>query len=110
MPRKKIDDPDNPEWTKQDFARAKKFPGGASLEAATAEVMKPRGRPKSDVKKEVVNLRLDPDVLAHFRAQGDGWQTRINAALRRSAKLGASIKVDIPLRGSASKTQGKRRA
>ena len=27
-------------------------------------------------------VRLDPDVLAHFRATGPGWQARVNAALR----------------------------
>jgi uncharacterized protein (DUF4415 family) len=26
-------------------------------------------------------IRLSPDVLAHFKAAGRGWQTRINAAL-----------------------------
>jgi uncharacterized protein (DUF4415 family) len=34
-----------------------------------------------------VSLRLDPDVLAHFRRGGRGWQSRINAALRKIAKL-----------------------
>lgn len=32
--------------------------------------------------KKQVTLRLDPDVLAWFKAQGPGYQTRINAALR----------------------------
>ncbi len=32
--------------------------------------------------KEVVTLRLDPDVLAFFRRDGRGYQTRINAVLR----------------------------
>jgi len=27
-------------------------------------------------------IRLDPDVIEAFRAQGRGWQSRINAALR----------------------------
>ena len=30
---------------------------------------------------------LDPDVIAHFKATGKGWQTRINAALRKAAGL-----------------------
>jgi uncharacterized protein (DUF4415 family) len=34
-----------------------------------------------------VSLRLDPDVLEHFRATGPGWQSRINAALRKAVKL-----------------------
>ena len=32
--------------------------------------------------KEMVSLRLDSDVLAHFQAGGPGWQDRINGALR----------------------------
>jgi uncharacterized protein (DUF4415 family) len=40
------------------------------------------GRPKLDNPKEPVSLRLDADVLAAFRASGDGWQTRMNNALR----------------------------
>ena len=47
----------------------------------------PRGRPKSMAPKQPVSLRLDPDVLAHFRRSGRGWQSRINAVLRKAAKL-----------------------
>ena len=35
--------------------------------------------------KELVSLRIDRDVLAHFQADGPGWQERINAALRKAA-------------------------
>jgi uncharacterized protein (DUF4415 family) len=45
------------------------------------------GRPKKDAPKEAVSIRLDSDVLAHFRATGRGWQSRINDALRRAAGL-----------------------
>jgi uncharacterized protein (DUF4415 family) len=34
-----------------------------------------------------VTLRLDIDVVEHFRRTGPGWQTRINDTLRRAAKL-----------------------
>ena len=40
------------------------------------------GRPRGS-DKEQVTLRLDKAVLAHFRATGPGWQTRMNEALRR---------------------------
>lgn len=43
------------------------------------------GRPKAANAKRLVSLRLDADVLAHFRASGPGWQSRINAALRKVA-------------------------
>lgn len=47
---------------------------------------RPRGRPKSAAPKQAVSLRLDADVVAHFRATGPGWQSRINAALRRAVR------------------------
>ena len=53
-----------------------------------------RGRPmgsKQDVTKEAVKIRLDADVMAALRASGDGWQTRINDALRASLALSGKI-------------------
>lgn len=41
-----------------------------------------RGRPKAAVTKERITIRLSPDVVRTFRATGDGWQTRVDAALR----------------------------
>jgi uncharacterized protein (DUF4415 family) len=46
-----------------------------------------RGRPNSAHRKQPVSLRLDPDVLMYFRRSGGGWQSRINAILRKAAKL-----------------------
>jgi uncharacterized protein (DUF4415 family) len=40
---------------------------------------------RSDNPKIQVSLRLDPDVVAHYRASGPGWHTRINDALREAA-------------------------
>lgn len=45
------------------------------------EPTKRRGRPKATKHKIRVTLRLDPEVVEHFRRGGRGWQTRINAAL-----------------------------
>jgi uncharacterized protein (DUF4415 family) len=42
-----------------------------------------RGRPPLDAPKKLVSLRLDRDVIDSFRAGGPGWQSRINAALRK---------------------------
>ena len=50
-----------------------------------------RGRPKLEAPKEAVKLRLDADVLAALRASGEGWQTRINDALRASLALGGKV-------------------
>lgn len=52
-------------------------------------LLRKRGRPPAAVVKEKVPLRIDPDVLAYFRSTGAGWQTRINAALRKAAGLDA---------------------
>lgn len=41
-----------------------------------------RGRPLGSGSKAQVTLRLDVDVLEKFKASGDGWQTRINEALK----------------------------
>ncbi len=43
------------------------------------------GRPVGTVKaapKVLTTIRLSPDVVQAFRAAGDGWQTRIDAALK----------------------------
>ena len=62
-----------------------------------AEALFKAAPPKADFKpeksgavpagKEMVSLRLDRDVLAHFQDDGPGWQERINDALRKAAGL-----------------------
>ncbi len=42
-----------------------------------------RGKQKAPT-KEKVTVRLDADIVAHFRSTGRGWQTRLNEALRKS--------------------------
>jgi len=47
-----------------------------------------RGRPPLGAQsKNSVTLRLDADVLEAYRALGRGWQTQVNADLRRARKL-----------------------
>lgn len=41
----------------------------------------PPGRPKSESPKVSVHIRLDADIVEHFKHGGRGWQTRINGAL-----------------------------
>ncbi len=52
---------------------------------AAAGLLRPRGRPRTENPKAQVTLRLDAEVIEHFKAEGPGWQTRINAVLRRAA-------------------------
>lgn len=47
-----------------------------------------RGRPRAAHPKVSTTIRLDADVLDHFKAGGKGWQTRINAALRKAIEHG----------------------
>jgi uncharacterized protein (DUF4415 family) len=85
MPMKKritkskwIDPDDAPRLDREWFERAEVWEGN--------KLIRP-GRPRKAAPKEAVSLRLDPDVLKHFRAGGPGWQSRINAALRKAAGL-----------------------
>jgi uncharacterized protein (DUF4415 family) len=84
-PNPELVDDDNPEWTAKDIARTRPaidvLP--ALFGAQTAKAMlKPRGRPPAEVVKDRITIRLSTDVTAAFRASGDGWQTRIDAALK----------------------------
>ncbi|KAF3999204.1 BrnA antitoxin family protein [Glaciimonas immobilis] len=69
------------ELTTDDFARFK-----PATEVLPDSLLKKlgvskRGPQKSPV-KERITIRLSPDVLMQFRATGDGWQTRMDGALR----------------------------
>lgn len=74
-------DPDAPEWTDEDWARAR--PASEVLPHLVAEYRRTRGKQKAPV-KEKVTLRLDADILAHFRREGKGWQTKLNDVLRKA--------------------------
>ena len=74
-----VDPDDAPLLTREWFETADLYDGD--------KLIRP-GRPKSASPKQATNLRLDPDVLAHYRAAGPGWQSRINQALRKAAGLG----------------------
>lgn len=80
----KLNDPENPEWTEADFARAR-----PASEVLPADVMAAFGRakgrgPQKARTKVAVNIRLSAEVLDHFKSGGPGWQTRIDEALKRA--------------------------
>lgn len=77
------DDDDLPEWTDDQFNRAQFSIRGKVVRNATGTLTRP-GRPLSENPKKQVTLRLDPDVIEKFRATGKGWQSRINAELRKA--------------------------
>jgi uncharacterized protein (DUF4415 family) len=45
-----------------------------------------RGQQKAPT-KHVVTIRLDRNVVDHFKAGGKGWQSRVNDALKQVAGL-----------------------
>jgi uncharacterized protein (DUF4415 family) len=83
-----VDPDDAPELTDDFFDRAQIAVGEKIIRPASGTLTK-RGRPKLTAPKKSVHLRLSPDVLSYFRKTGPGWQTRIDEALRKAAKLGA---------------------
>ena len=70
-------DEENPEWTDEMFKQSVRF-----KEMPKSLQVKLRGRPKAAVTKERITIRLSQEVVAQFRASGDGWQTRVDAALK----------------------------
>ncbi|MGE4307304.1 MAG: BrnA antitoxin family protein [Novosphingobium sp.] len=69
---------DNPEWTREDFAKARPF---TEALPKMAETIRRRG-PQKAATKVSTTIRLSPEVIAHFRAGGPGWQSRIDEALK----------------------------
>ena len=45
-----------------------------------------RSRPAGRGTKVATNIRLDRDLVEAFKSTGEGWQTRLNDALREWAK------------------------
>ncbi|BAT58427.1 hypothetical protein GJW-30_1_00952 [Variibacter gotjawalensis] len=76
------EDPENPEWTEQDFKTARPF---AEVFPELAEsIRRARGRPPVETPRQQISIRLDPDVIAKFKATGKGWQSRINDVLKKA--------------------------
>lgn len=76
-------DSDNPEWTAADFARAKRMTElNAGLQSKLRKIGV-RGKQKTPT-KQLVSLRLSPEVINHYKATGPGWQTRIDQTLKRA--------------------------
>ncbi len=71
-------DEQKPELDEDWFAEADAFIGTKLVR---------RGRPKAEKVKRAVSLRLDEDVIDWFKKRGPGWQTRMNDALRKAARV-----------------------
>lgn len=102
------------ELTEEDFARAKTFDQlPASLQATLAT--RRRGPQKAPTKVRT-SLRLSTEVVEHFKGTGAGWQTRIDATLRKliarpataRARAGKSA-TKLGARNVASRKMGTKR-
>jgi len=81
-----VPDAENPEWTKEMFARSKRFKDlpqslQDKLSAIQDASRQRRGKQKAPT-KQPVTIRLSPDVLTVLRGKGRGWQTLVDQALR----------------------------
>lgn len=78
--------PPTPEEDAAITAAAEADPDAQPLTDAQLAAMVPmrslRGRPKSEKKKLLLSVRYSPDVVAFFKAMGEGWQTRMDDVLK----------------------------
>ena len=77
-------DPDTLELTDEIWARMR--PAAEAAPEIVAAYRRTRGRQKAPTKK-LLSIRLDPDIVEHFRKSGPGWQRRINDTLRKATRL-----------------------
>jgi uncharacterized protein (DUF4415 family) len=76
---------DNPEWTAEDFARAKPLSEMISPELFE-KLKRLRGQrgPQKQPTKQLISLRIDRDIIEKFKSDGPGWQSRLNETLRKA--------------------------
>lgn len=76
---------DNPEMTEAELAELRPF--REVFPDLAASIDRKLGRPKADNPKKAISLRLDAEVIERFKAGGEGWQSRMNEALRKAVGL-----------------------
>jgi uncharacterized protein (DUF4415 family)/uncharacterized DUF497 family protein len=85
LTRAALADADNPPLTEENFAKMR--PAVKAAPEIVARYRGQRGPQKSKPVKTQLTLRLDPEVVEHFKASGPGWTARINEVLRKAAGL-----------------------
>ncbi|MGE6739855.1 BrnA antitoxin family protein [Allorhizobium pseudoryzae] len=83
-------DPDAPEASDAEIAEARPFAAvfpemAASIDREIAR--RGPGRPPVESPKVAVTIRVEPEVLQRFQAQGKDWRSRMTEALRKAAGL-----------------------
>lgn len=76
---------DNPELTEEELKELRPF--REVFPELAASIDRKLGRPKSETPKKAISLRLDAEVIERFKAGGEGWQSRMNEALRKAVGL-----------------------
>ena len=74
-------DPETSELNDAWFKRAR--PASEVVPHIVRRYRRTRGKQQAPTKTQIT-LRLDADLVLHFRETGKGWQTRINDTLRRA--------------------------
>jgi uncharacterized protein (DUF4415 family) len=82
--KKDWDDVESPELTAEELAKAKPF--AEALPGLAASIRKGRGPNKAPTKK-LVTIRLSGSVIDKYKSGGEGWQSRIDADLKRINKI-----------------------
>jgi uncharacterized protein (DUF4415 family) len=82
--RKDWDDVQSPELSAEEIAKAKPF--AEVFPELAASIRKGRGPNKAPTKK-LVTIRLSGSVIEKYKAGGEGWQSRIDADLKRINKI-----------------------
>jgi len=72
-----IDD-DNPEWTEEDFARARTF---SELPEEHQRILK--GIMEENAARKKVSVQLPQDVVEKMQETGEGWELRVEEAVRQ---------------------------
>lgn len=86
-------------------AAAENDPDALPLTAEQLKAMVPlkslRGRPRSANRKVLLSVRYSPEVVAYFKATGDGWQSRMDSVLRQYVvEARRSVQEDVCAYGS----------
>ncbi len=75
-------DPDDaPELTDEFFEQADEYRDGKLIR---------RGASKAGSRKVLLSVRYSPEVVDYFRATGEGWQARMDMALKEWIKVHTS--------------------
>ena len=105
LQRSIANDSENPELTDGQLAAMR--PAAEVLTPALYSALaRPRGRPKAEITKTPVKLRLDEEIVGYYKKRGPGWQTDMNNFLRATDGVQEMMKQQMALIKSSEKLVG----